>query len=217
MDETQKELRLQVLLTEYQYVSGLIPLYREVEAKALSTTGIVLAAIASLVAALSQIKDPDLNAQGAIVSLSSWLLVLFAAVEVTAQLRIIRASRYLRDVLYPRVSELVGEDALGFESTSGLSMIAKDKTRIHEKSISNVLRANLLTSAPISLGIGVTGLVLPFVGLIWIAGTPLFSAFSNQTAVWFSLGLLGGLVSLSLGIMGYILTRSVEFKKTSDL
>lgn len=216
MDERIKEIRLQAVLAEYAYVSGLIPLYREVEAKALSTTGVVLAGIASLIAALSQTENPDRNAQGAVVALCAWLLVLFAAVEVTAQLRILRAAGYIKDVIYPRLHELAGTNVMGFESTPPLSLIGLDKSNIENKTVSNVLRANLLTSAPISFGIGATGFVLPFIGLIWIAGVPLSEAFTGASSWWFSFGLAGGIVSVILGTMGYRLTRSVELKKTKS-
>ena len=200
------DLKVQALLAEYQYVSGLIPYYRSVETGVLSTMAVILAALAGLIGTLNTIKDaPDMQVQGIIVANTSWLVLLFTAIEVTASLRIMRASTYLKEELYPRLHKVVGSEIMGFENKPSLELIRNRKAQGRHSLVSDWLRAKLVTSAPILLGMGLLAVTLPLVGLA-MSGFSL--SFVNCIA--FSLGGLGGVLGLLVGLMGYRLTPAVE-------
>ncbi len=210
--DERAQLKLAAILAEYNYVSGLIPYYRSVESGVLSMMSVLMAALIGFIATVNaqQGAKLDFASQGAVVALSSWLVMLLAAIEVTALLRIMRASAYLSEHLYPRLVALTGEASLGFETVKSLDLIG-DKDLVGTKAglRSDWFRGRFVTSAPIILGMGVLALALPVVGI----GISVFGPFEMRELFWMIPGLLGGLAGLSVGIAGFRLSGRVERTK----
>ena len=208
--DDRKDLQLQAVLAEYQFVSGLIPHYRSVETSVLSIMAVVLAALAGFIGTVNSQQGAvlDYSTQGAVISLTSWLMVLFTAIEVTALLRIMRASVYLKTHLYERLAVITGSKTMGFEEVKSLELIRNEKAKGRHASISDWSRGYLVTSAPIVLGMGLLSIALPIAGLL----VPVLAkhALGAQDAVWVSVGFLGGLVGLAVGYAGFRLTPGVE-------
>lgn len=197
------------LLAEYEFVSGLIPLYRGVEIRALSALGLSVGAIVSIFVALAEQPDADIAVLTGILSFATWLFVLFATIEVTASLRIKRASTYIGTYLYPRLDELAPQASLKWESTRALDLIGVgDDARM--KHARNRLRKTLVTSGPLSLGIGIAGFIVGVIS-IWVLLISDRTGF-NPAVFWLYIGVgaLGGALSGLLGIYGAWLTREVE-------
>lgn len=198
------QLRLDVLLNEYNYVSGLIPMYRDVEARALSTVGLVLAGLASVVAALMATETDNGEVEGAIVSVAAWIFALFGSVQLTAQLRILRASEYLKRHLYPELEKLVGKKPMQFEIIPSSELLGiPDQGR----SFTQRIKLRLVTSVANSVGLGVLGFAMPFLGAFAISQLTIGLALQ---AWWFWLGLVGGLIALLLALIGINLAGDVE-------
>lgn len=200
------DLRLQAVLAEYEFVSGLIPFYRSVETGVLSIMSVVLAALAGFIGTVNSQGGTaiDLHVQAAVVALSSWLMVLFTAIEVTALLRIKRASAYLSEHLYPRLDNLVGKGSMSFEVVKSLDLIRNKNAKGLHKKISNWARSRFVTSAPIVLGMGILSAVLPLVALI------LLRSLEASDLYWLVPGFAGGLAGLATGLVGYRLTPGLE-------
>lgn len=206
-----EQMRLDAILNEYNFVSGLIPMYREVEARALSTVGLVLAGLASVVAALMASEAHDRHVEGAIVSIAAWIFALFGSVQLTAQLRILRASRYLQRYVYPELEKLAGPDVMQFErikSDQLLDIPSEGRTMLQR------LQRRLVTSAANSAGLGLLGFAMPFLGAFAISRVSLEQV---PGLWWFWVGLVGGALSLTLGIIGVELSLDVERSKKKNV
>src|SRR6267154_281207 len=98
-----RELAGEALLHEYQFVSSLIPLYRQFEIQAVGFAVALYSAALGLVVASLQAAHPErfgqaIRVTAALLPYPALLLVVaFAVMEV----RIIRASRYIDDLLAP--------------------------------------------------------------------------------------------------------------------
>jgi hypothetical protein len=210
MANGDKELRLQAVIAEYQYVSGLIPYYRSVETNVLSIMAVVLAALAGFVGTVNAQQGAvlDYSVQGAVISLSSWLMVLFTAIEVTALLRIKRASVYLKKYLYTRLDEIVGAKSMGFEEVRSLDLIKNEYATGAHARVSDWARGRFVTSAPIVIGMGILSMALPVIGIF----VPIFAnqGIEVSDAPWLALGLLGGSFGLAIGVVGFRLTGALE-------
>jgi hypothetical protein len=212
----KSQLQLQAILAEYSYVSGLIPYYRSVEAGVLSMVSVLMAALIGFVATVNaQTKALDYSAQGAVLALSAWLVVLLVAIEVTALLRISRASNYLKDHVYPRLEVVTGDVTTGFESAKSLELIGNKKLIGTKAGLrSDWFRGRFVTSAPIVLGLGILSIILPVLGI----GISFFGELSPITPIWMTIGLIGGIAGLLVGIAGFRLSGGVEraeIKKTT--
>lgn len=201
---TQDEMRLQAVLHEFNFVSGLIPMYREVEARALSTVGLVLAGVGTVVAALMQVDNPDPQVQGGLISFTAWIFALFSAVHLTAQLRILRASEYIKRNIYPELDLLLGKRVIAFETTLSEELIGASR---QERGFKARIKRRLVTSVATAVALGLTGLVLPFVGAFAIAHISVVEAMMSW---WFLLGLAGGICSAVIGWVGVSLSSAVE-------
>ena len=212
--DERAQLKLDAILAEYNYVSGLIPYYRSVESGVLSMMSVLMAALIGFIATVNaqQGAKLDFASQGAVVALSSWLVMLLAAIEVTALLRIMRASAYLREHLYPRLVALTGEASMGFETVDSLDLLT-DKELAGTKAglRSDWFRGRFVTSAPIVLGMGVLAFTLPVVGI----GISVFGPFNAAELLWMIPSLVGGLAGLAVGIAGFRLSGRVERSQTS--
>jgi hypothetical protein len=93
----QASRALTAVLTEYQFVAGMIPFYRRVELTALAGTGLVVSGVVAALAA-------------------AWVPALLLLIEDVALTRIARASAYIAEQLHPLVARLTGEQqALAYE------------------------------------------------------------------------------------------------------
>jgi hypothetical protein len=106
-DEAKREL----LIAEYNFVTGLIPFYRSVELKALGGTGLVLAAVAGAFGALEASPHPSRPAEGILLVIAALVPALLLLVEAMALTRLRRASLYISMRLHPLACELSGGDA----------------------------------------------------------------------------------------------------------
>jgi uncharacterized membrane protein YidH (DUF202 family) len=205
MDDSEiRTARLSVVIAEYEYVTGLIPMYREMESRALAMVGLLFGGLATLVAAMQQAQF-DVEVQGMLVATSSWILLVVGAVEITSILRIMRASNYLKNILYPAVEAITGNQTLKFETAKFDELFVEFPNRFEYR-----LRKNLITSGPISFGIGLAGLVVSFLGVFGLAGVRSFA----DLELWAIFSIFGGFLGLLIGIYGYWLSTRAERTKS---
>jgi hypothetical protein len=208
-DNEHADRALTAVLAEYTFVSGLIPFYRGVEIRALSALGLSVGAITTVFVALSEQRGANIAALSGILGLTTWIFVLFATIEVTASLRIKRASTYIQNYLYPLITAIAPPANLQWESMKSADLIGvPEPVRLGQ--LRNRLRMNLVTSGPLSLGIGVAGFLVGVIAIVL-----LFTSDRADLGVFFVVlytcaAGLGGLVSGGLGIYGFRLTHSVE-------
>jgi hypothetical protein len=172
MSDSKDHLKLQALLAEYQFVSGLIPYYRSVETTVLSTMAVILAALAGFIGTLNSTGDgkAPVELEGNIISLAPWLMLLFIAIEVTALLRILRASMYIKKKLYKKLNVLLGEKVMQFEKVPSLKLIGnKNASGLHKK-MSDFQRKSLIGSNTILWGMGSIAVALAILGNV-VSGT----------------------------------------------
>jgi hypothetical protein len=105
-----------LLIAEYQYVSGLIPHYRNVEMLVLAGTGIVATGALAATAALMSGENPEPAVAAIVLAAAAWGPALLLVVEATALIRIRRASLFIGQRLHPIAKALsCREDLLSFE------------------------------------------------------------------------------------------------------
>lgn len=104
-----RELAGEALLQEYQFVASLIPLYRQFEMQAVGFAVAIYSAALGLIVASLQAANPErftqaIRVMAALLPYPALLLVIgFSVMEV----RIIRASRYIDDLLAPMLDRLI--------------------------------------------------------------------------------------------------------------
>jgi hypothetical protein len=106
------ELRVQILLAEYEFVTGLIRYYREVELRALAGLGLLLTAVAAAVGAIESADEPNRTAEALLLAIAAWVPVVLVVTVLMAKTRGWRAVVYVRDVLSPRANALTGDERL---------------------------------------------------------------------------------------------------------
>jgi hypothetical protein len=101
------------ILAEYEFVSGLIPLYRSFEMKVLRLAILILTALAVFVASAIEVHNTDNALLGLafVPGLMAFLVIALAGMEI----RIVRASRYIDGEIRPRLRALAGHDVLRWE------------------------------------------------------------------------------------------------------
>lgn len=200
---------LDALLAEYNFVSSLIPFYRDIEMRALSALGLSVGAITTVFVALAEQQGAQIAVLSGILSFTTWLFVLFVTIEVTASLRIKRASSYISRYLYPKIVEVAPLANLAWETTRSLDLIGVERKGSYNGA-RNYLRRTLVTSGPLSLGIGVAGSVVGAVAIVVLLVSDRSSI--NPLFVWLyaAVAAVGGGLALCLGIYGFRLTREVE-------
>ena len=209
-------MRLRVLLAELQHVSSIGPLQRQLEHQLLGVLGVILAGLGSVIVSLLQRDGDVLAGPGIAVILTTlaWILALFSAVAVTLTLRIMRASRYISRVLYPRMEKLTGEPLLGWESTPSALLIGLDGPgRGGEVTRSRRARLVFITSAPILAGLGIGGLLSGSVAAwLWMTtsslgpGGRISGSLAAATA---------GILSVIVGAWGYRLAATTDRTRES--
>jgi hypothetical protein len=106
----------ELLIAEYQYVSGLIPYYRNVEMLVLAGTGIVATAALAASAALMSGENPRPSVAAIVLAAAAWGPALLLMVEATALVRIRRASLFISEALHPIAKDVTRrKDLLTFE------------------------------------------------------------------------------------------------------
>jgi hypothetical protein len=116
MAQTDTGNSMDVLLAEFEFVSGLIRYYRDVELRALVGTGLVLSGVAAVYGALESADTPQPAAQAILLSVASWVPALLLLIVLMAKVRGLRGVFYVRDHLRPHAIELTGDDrVLGWE------------------------------------------------------------------------------------------------------
>jgi hypothetical protein len=106
-DRDQRALDL--VVTEFQFVSGLIPFYRGVETTALGGTGLIVSGIVAALAALESADTPKAAAEGVLLSIGAWAPVVLLLIEIMALTRVVRASAYIADHLHPLAEKITGK------------------------------------------------------------------------------------------------------------
>jgi hypothetical protein len=185
----------QILIAEYQYVSGLIPFYRRAELIALTATGALLSVIVAALATLEAADEVQRQAEGILLVFGAWVPVLLLLVEAMALTRLMRASRYILDCLNPIACELGQPGLLEFERSPGAQLMAGMKAR---KASAKSMKAGsdgesdtdhhgvrerfaifFFSSTPVvmamaaaSIGLALGGIVLDFRLLTLLAGAP---------------------------------------------
>ena len=115
-DEEGRAPAADLLIAEFQYVSGLIPYYRNVEMLVLAGTGIVATAALAASAALMSGENPRPSVAAIVLVAAAWGPALLLMVEATALVRIRRASLFIGQNLHEVAKDLTGRvDLLTFE------------------------------------------------------------------------------------------------------
>jgi hypothetical protein len=99
---------LDLVVAEFQFVSGLIPFYRGVETTALGGTGLIVSGVVAALAALESADTPKAAAEGILLSAGAWAPVVLLLIEIMALTRVVRASAYIADHLHPLAEEITG-------------------------------------------------------------------------------------------------------------
>ncbi|HXR31868.1 MAG TPA: hypothetical protein VN752_12085 [Solirubrobacterales bacterium] len=120
---------VQILIAEYQYVSGLIPFYRRAELIVLAATGALLSVMVAALATLEAAEEAQRHAEGILLTLGAWVPVLLLLIEAMALTRLMRASRYILDCLNPIACDLGQASLLEFERSPGAQLLAGMKGR----------------------------------------------------------------------------------------
>lgn len=168
--------RVQVLLAEYEFVSGLIKYYRDVELRALAATGLVLTALAAAIAALEAADEPNRVAEALLLAIASWAPVVLLMIVIMAKTRGMRAVVYVREGLRARACELTQDDGLlEWETRAGALLdeflpkaLAGHWSGRVPASIRNTTITSLLRGTPIIAAITASSVALA-VAAAWIA------------------------------------------------
>lgn len=116
--EGNQTLQAAALIEEYKFVSSLIPMYRRMEARALQLSILVVAAALTFMASL--LSDAEVLSALSVGAVVPFPLLIVLLTVAGMEVRIIRASRFIRDVLAPRIQTLAGDhELLTFESSPG--------------------------------------------------------------------------------------------------
>jgi hypothetical protein len=122
--DDQRDATLALLVAEYQQVSQVIPLYRQLENFVLAGTGLVVSAAIAAFAALMSAEHPDATKASLIFAAAAWGPALLLVVHITAITRVMRASQYISKHLQPIAHELAGRtDVLKFDEDPSAALI----------------------------------------------------------------------------------------------
>jgi hypothetical protein len=119
---------LDVFLAEYQWATGLLPFYRQIEVTVVGASALLVSAVASVVAVLEGGESADRSAEAALLSAAAWGPTLLLLLELMALTRIQRAAFYIRDYLAVPMRELAGrEDLLRWEFIPARQLFFQDR------------------------------------------------------------------------------------------
>lgn len=206
---------LEVALAEFRHVSALGPMYRQLEQRLLAALGVVSAGVGSVAVAILQpgLTPPRLGAVAALTTLAAWVVVLFLSLEITFAFRLLRANRYLRDVLYPRLDALAPGHGLAWETTPSLDLIGRrggppgTPFRRRLARLDDRARLTFVTSSP-----AIAALTAAAVGAVALAGALWITAAlpSALTAIGMLLAGSAGVAAILLGFWGFRMNVHVD-------
>lgn len=190
-----EQAKLELVVAEYNWVSGLIRYYREVELKALGGTGLLLSAAVAGFTALRAAEKDTQHEQALLLSTAAWVPAVSLLIVLMASLRGFRAVVYVRDRLHPLAVRLAGgdEEVLAWEQDS--QRLAFETSVLGRSSVGRVVQW-LITGLPVILLITMASLFLAIAGLVlWPSLT---------TA---AIGVPAAALALALAVMGAAFTR----------
>jgi len=112
MVDERNDSAVSLVVSEFEFVEGLIPLYRHYELSVLAGLGLVLTALVAALAAIEAGADPNRSAEAILLSTGAWAPAFLLLIEIVALTRIRRASLYISEVLRPLAQDLTGEKGL---------------------------------------------------------------------------------------------------------
>jgi hypothetical protein len=148
-----------ILLSEYDFVSSLVPFYRRVEITVLGGAGLTISALLGLIAALEGGESPNRAVEADILALASWVPALLLVLELMALVRIARASAYIRSQLYPLAVMVTGQESVlqwEFGPTTDLLSADELRSRVWQRSVKW-----LVSSAPVVVALVAVAVALP--------------------------------------------------------
>ncbi len=188
------------LIAEYQWASGLLPFYRQVELTVVGASALLLSAVASVVAVL----EGGPKAEATVLSASAWGLTVLLLLEIMALTRIRRAALYIRDHIAVRAWELAGDGILlEWENLHAKDLFFRgEEEEVPRRRWFPV--AILVSSAPVVLAVGLMAVSLALAGALVHPDAPM-------SAVLF-VGYVAALVAVGLGIYGIRLSIRHEVR-----
>ena len=173
---SSEDRALSVVVAEYQYVSSLIPFYRNVEMLVLTGTGLAASGAVAAFAALTGGENPDPAVAAVVLAAAAWGPALLLVVEITALTRIARASNYIKGYLGPLARQLSDDkySVLKFEDAptellvadiSEEHTLARGLVRAFASSL-GVLLIPVLATIGLAVGAGLVRSYWP----IWVCG-----------------------------------------------
>jgi len=99
-----------LVVSEYEFVESLIPVYRHFELSVLAGAGLVMSAVIAAVAAIESGDDPNRDVEAILFATAAWAPVFLLLLEIVALTRIRRASLYITRSLRPLARELTTEE-----------------------------------------------------------------------------------------------------------
>lgn len=148
-----------IMVAEYEFVSRLIPMYRRVEMTAVAGAGVAVAAILGAIGVLEAANEVDRVAQAVILGSAPWVFLLLVLIQITALVRINRASAYISEYLKP-LAEVLGErsDLLRFEQVHTRALLTSSR----EGAL--IIRV-FITSAPMILAAAAPAVAAAFIAM----------------------------------------------------
>ena len=208
------DARVQVLLAEYEFVTGLIKYYRDVELRALFGTGLVLTAVAAAVAAIESTDapaGPNRGAEALLLAIAALVPSVLLIIVIMAKSRGMRAVVYVRDGLRPLARELTGHQGLLEWETR-----ASDLTKTFlDKAVAGHWYAHvpmrgafigfMLRGTPIILAIGGSSIALGAAGIAVACGV--HGSPRDETLVAIVIGGLAAAVTVVFATGGILFTN----------
>jgi hypothetical protein len=216
------DARIQVLLAEYEFVTGLIRYYRDVELRALAATGLVLTALAAAVAAFEAADTPNRVAESLLLAIAAWVPVVLLMIVIMAKARGMRSVIYVREGLRVRAGELAEHSGLlQWETHAGALLdeflpkaLAGHWSAHVPESIRNRLIISLLRGTPIILAITASSISLA-IAASWIALAA--QGWSHdETKIAIAIGSAAGIVALTFSIVGIGFTNRTDVLPQND-
>lgn len=206
---------LEVALTEFRHVSSIGPMYRQLEQRLLAALGVVTAGLGSVAVAVVQpgITPTRLAAVAALATIAAWIVVLFLSLEITFTLRIMRANRYLRDVVYPTLDRLAPGHGLRWETAPALELIGRrgatggGALARRVAALDDGARRVFITSTPAIVGLAVAASSAAVLAVVlWLAAGVVRAV--GVAGVTLALAAAG--VALILARWGHLANRHVD-------
>jgi hypothetical protein len=205
------DARVQVLLAEYEFVTGLIKYYREVELRALAANGLVLTAVAAAIAAIESADTPNRSAQSLLLSIGAWVPSVLLLIVIMAKARGMRAVIYVRERLRERAASITGDDELLEWETLAAGLTDEFLRSAYQGRSQGMARwvvGHLLRGTPIILAITASSAALAVAGA-WIA-VETHDWEGDEMWISFVLGASAAVAAAGLGVIGIAYTNRTD-------